>query len=65
MLGRVPVGEAFSIDGILSFSQMSQFIMSVPAMSVQSGIMIGVALGVISTSLRLILGIERSHLGGD
>ncbi len=65
MLGRVPVGEAFSIDGYLSFSQMSQFIMSVPAMSVQSGIMIGVALGVISTSLRLILGIERSHLGGD
>ena len=65
MLGRVPVGEAFSIDGVLSFSQMSQFIMSVPAMSVQSGIMIGVALGVISTSLRLILGIERSHLGGD
>jgi len=65
MLGRVPVGEYFSIDGYLSFSQMSQFIMSVPAMSVQSGIMIGVALGVISTSLRLILGIERSHLGGD
>ncbi len=65
MLGRVPVGRFLSIEGVFSFSQMSQFIMEVPAMSVQSGIMIGVALGVISTSLRLILGIERSHLGGD
>ncbi len=65
MLGRVPVGQMFSIEGVFDVAEISQFIMEVPAMSVQSAIMIGVALGVISTSLRLILGIERSHLGGD
>jgi len=65
MLGAVPIGEVLSIKGVFSVSEVSDFIMNVPVMSVQSGIMIGVALGVISTSLRLILGIERSHLGGD
>ncbi len=65
MLGAVPIGEKLSIKGIFSVAEVSDFIMNVPVMSVQSGIMIGVALGVISTSLRLILGIERSHLGGD
>lgn len=65
MLGAVPIGEMLSIKGVFSVAEVSDFIMNVPVMSVQSGIMIGVALGVISTSLRLILGIERSHLGGD
>jgi hypothetical protein len=65
MLGAVPIGEILSIPGVFSVAEVSDFIMNVPVMSVQSGIMIGVALGVISTSLRLILGIERSHLGGD
>jgi len=65
MLGAVPIGEILTIPGVFSVSEVSDFIMLVPVMSVQSGIMIGVALGVISTSLRLILGIERSHLGGD
>ncbi len=65
MLGAVPIGEMLSIPGVFSVAEVSDFIMNVPVMSVQSGIMIGVALGVISTSLRLILGIERSHLGGD
>jgi hypothetical protein len=67
MLGRVPVGDA--IMGFLPegyrLSNLSDWIMNVPNKAGQRAIMIGIALGTVSTSLRLILGIERSHLGGE
>jgi len=44
---------------------LSAWIMSVPNVAGQRTIQIGIALGIISNSLRLILGIERSHLGGS
>lgn len=66
MIGRVPVG-----DNITSFlpesyqlSQVASWIMTFPQTAGQRAIMIGIALGLVSTSLRIILGIERSHLGG-
>ena len=66
MIGRVPIG-----DNITSFlpenyqlSQVASWIMTFPQTAGQRAIMIGIALGLVSTSLRIILGIERSHLGG-
>jgi hypothetical protein len=67
MLGRVPVGDL--ITGFLPegyrLSNLADWIMNVPNKAGQRAIMIGIALGIVSTSLRLILGIERSHLGGE
>ncbi len=61
MLGRVPIGE--KIWG--GFPAFTEWVMEVPNMAAKRGIMIGAALGAISTGLKMILGIERSYLGGD
>lgn len=66
MLGRVPVGDmvtAFMPDGY-QMSDLASWIMNFPQKAGQRAIMIGIALGLVSTSLRIILGVERSHLGG-
>ncbi len=67
MLGRVPVGDQitrFLPEGY-RLSNLSDWIMNVPNKAGQRAIMIGIALGTVSTSLRLILGIEKGHLGGE
>jgi hypothetical protein len=66
MLGRVPLGDvltSFLPEGA-RMSDLQQWIMDYPQTAGQRAIMIGIALGIVSTSLRVILGIERSHLGG-
>ncbi|HID94494.1 MAG TPA: hypothetical protein EYP53_00360 [Candidatus Latescibacteria bacterium] len=59
MLSRVPVGtylwDRFPIVG--------NWIMDYPNTAGQRAIMIGIALGVVSASLRIILGIERTYMG--
>jgi hypothetical protein len=67
MLGRVPVGD--TLTGFLPegyrLSDVASWIMTYPQVAGQRAIMIGIALGVASASLRLILGLERSYLGGE
>lgn len=61
MIGRIPVGEK-----IWSFfPTLSDWIMNFPNLAGKRAILIGAALGAISTGLRVILGLERSYLGGE
>ena len=67
MLGRVPIGDVLSgfMPEGMRLSNLASWIMNFPQTAGQRAIMIGIALGIVSTSLRVILGIERSHLGGE
>lgn len=67
MLGRVPIGDMISgfMPDAYQLSDLATWIMNFPQAAGQRAIMIGIALGLVSTSLRIILGIERSYLGGD
>lgn len=68
MLGNMPVGimiwSKISSSTPLLPKQMKDWIMEVPNLASQRGIILGLSLGAISQSLRIILGIERSYLGG-
>jgi hypothetical protein len=66
MLGQVPVGAAiWGPDSILGgFPGVKDWIMDVPNLAGKRAILMGAALGAVSTGLRVILGLERAHLGG-
>ncbi len=67
MIGRVPVGyvlSSFMPDGY-RLTDLAVWIMNVPNTAGQRAIMIGIALGIVSTSVRVIVGLERTYLGGD
>jgi hypothetical protein len=74
MIGRVPIGDflwqhiapqALAAKAPFLPEQIAEWIMSAPNMAARRGIMIGAALGAISTSLKIILGVERSYLGSS
>ncbi|MBD3381375.1 MAG: hypothetical protein GF404_04175 [candidate division Zixibacteria bacterium] len=60
MMGRIPLGHMISdiIPGT------AEWIIDHPSVAAKRGILIGIGLGSITTALRVILGIERSYLGG-
>ncbi|MEQ1833170.1 MAG: hypothetical protein ABL977_08945 [Candidatus Eisenbacteria bacterium] len=66
MLGRVPVGDAATnwLPEPLHLGVMQDWIMNVPQNAAKRAILMGAAMGVMATGLRVILGIERSYLGG-
>lgn len=61
MLAAVPLGR-FLLGGWIN--QASAWIMNVLNSSGMRGIQIGATLGAIATALRILVGIERSHVGG-
>ena len=66
MLGRVPVGDQMTawLPAPLRLGAVQDWIMNVPQNAAKRAILMGAALGVMATGLRVILGIERAYLGG-
>jgi len=70
LLGRTPVGHyiTFWLPSSLDFFHipvLANWIMAIPNLAGQRAIMIGISLGVVSMSLRVILGIERGYIGSE
>jgi len=61
MLGRVPIGDYIWHK----FPEIASWIMDFPNTAGQRAIMIGASLGVVSTSIKFLLGIDKSYLGGE
>lgn len=61
MLGAAPIG-ALIWD---KFPVIQSWLLNVPNMVGQRGILIGAAIGSFVTSLRILTGIERGHFGGN
>lgn len=61
MLGRAPLGR--SLDDV--FPDLAQWLIDIPNNAGRRAIMMGAAVGAIATGLRVIVGLERSHLGSD
>lgn len=67
MVGRVPIGDwlTHGLPPAWRLSAIQEWIMDNPQNSAKRAILIGAALGVMATGLRVILGLERSYLSGE
>lgn len=67
MMGRVPLGGVLTagLPHEWRVETIAQWILDVPQNAANRAILIGAALGVMATGLRVILGIERSYLSGE
>jgi hypothetical protein len=61
LVGRAPVGRAIHPW----LPELADWMLDIPNNSGRRAIMMGAAIGAIATGLRVILGLERSHLGSD
>jgi hypothetical protein len=64
MIGRVPFGELLTRDlpTAVQLPVVANWLLEMPQNAAKRGIAIGAALGVMSTGLRIILGIERAYM---
>ena len=60
MLGRVPLGNAIHP----AIPAAADWLMEIPQNAAKRGILIGAALGVMATGIRVILGLEKTYGGG-
>lgn len=67
MLGRVPIGGLMThwLPAPLQLPAIQDWVMEVPQNAAKRAILMGAALGVMATGLRVILGIERAYLSGE
>lgn len=77
MLGNVPLGGMFTrlitsipvigqyVGPHVNIPMWKEWILTYPSSAAQSAILIGAMLGIISASMKIIIGVERSHLGGE
>lgn len=61
MLGRAPIGEVIWSK----FPDIADWIMQVPNLAGNRGIMIGAAIGIVSVCMRVLLGIDRGYMGQE
>lgn len=59
MIGRVPIGNAIHP----AIPAAADWLMEIPQNAAKRGILIGAAIGVMATGIRLILGMERTYGG--
>ena len=67
MLGRVPLSNALTgwLPEWARLLTIQEWIMEFPQNAAKRAILMGAALGVMATGLRVILGLERSYLSGE
>ncbi len=74
LLGQVPIEQlpivgkyvaCGEISGISTFEYLKSLILQFPNTAAKRGIIIGIALGALATSIKIIFGIERPYMGGQ
>ncbi|NLF40125.1 hypothetical protein GX586_11815, partial [bacterium] len=68
LLGQVPVDQLVplgTINGLPTFEWLKQIILDFPNTAAKRSIIIGVALGSLATSIKILAGIEKPYMGGE
>lgn len=65
LLELIPGVDLAALKSLAIFAKVNDWIMDIPQTAAKRGIYIGIVLGGIAMSIRIILGIERSYISGS